>query len=152
MFFRPDATIFPKIEFDPDVIRQRLEVASYLQKGVRITFENEPAGEKVTYQHEEGLVEYLKTIVTERQAVPVHEAPFSLARENDESGIRLDLALQWTQSTDEHVRSLRQRDSDRVRRDPRERVPRGAGEGRPELHRDAQSVAQGRDAHGGGHP
>ena len=35
----------------------------------------------------------------------MHDAPFTLTRENDESGIRLDLALQWTQSTDEHVRS-----------------------------------------------
>jgi len=35
----------------------------------------------------------------------VHDASFTLAKESDESGIRLDLALQWTQSTDEHVRS-----------------------------------------------
>ena len=35
----------------------------------------------------------------------MHEAPFTLSREHDESGLRLDLALQWTQSTDEHVRS-----------------------------------------------
>ena len=35
----------------------------------------------------------------------MHEAPFTLTRENDESGIRLDMVLQWTQSTDEHVRS-----------------------------------------------
>jgi DNA gyrase subunit B len=105
VFFRPDATIFPKIEFDPDVIRQRLETSSYLHKGVRIAFDNEAAGDKVVYQHEEGLVDYLKKILAERQATAVHEAPFTLTRENDESGIRLDLALQWTQSTDEHVRS-----------------------------------------------
>ena len=105
VFFRPDATIFPKIEFDPDVIRQRLETSSYLHKGVRITFENEATGEKVVYQHDEGLVDYLRNILTERQAVAVHEAPFTLTRESDESGIRLDVALQWTQSTDEHVRS-----------------------------------------------
>jgi DNA gyrase subunit B/topoisomerase-4 subunit B len=105
VFFRPDATIFPKIEFDPDVIRQRLETSSYLHKGVRITFENEATGDKVVYQHEEGLVDYLKKILVERQAVAVHEAPFTLTRENDESGIRLDLALLWTQSTDEHLRS-----------------------------------------------
>jgi DNA gyrase subunit B/topoisomerase-4 subunit B len=105
VFFRPDATIFPKIEFDPDVIRQRLETSSYLHKGVRITFENEATGDKVVYQHEEGLVDYLKKILAERQAVAVHEAPFTLTRENDESGIRLDLALLWTQSTDEHLRS-----------------------------------------------
>jgi DNA gyrase subunit B/topoisomerase-4 subunit B len=105
VFFRPDTTIFPKIEFDPDVIRQRLETSSYLHKGVRITFENEVTGDKVVYQHEEGLVDYLKKILAERQATAVHEVPFTLTRENDESGIRLDLALQWTQSTDEHVRS-----------------------------------------------
>jgi DNA gyrase subunit B/topoisomerase-4 subunit B len=105
VFFRPDATIFPKVEFDPDVIKQRLEVASYLHKGVRIAFEDEGKGEKVVFQHSEGLVDYLKKIVTERSATPVHEAPFTLTRENDESGIRLDMVLQWTQSTDEHVRS-----------------------------------------------
>ena len=105
VYFHPDATIFPKIEFDADVIKQRLEVSSYLHKGVRITFEDEEKGEKAVYQHEEGIADYLKKIVGERSAVPVHDAPFTLTRENDESGIRLDVALQWTQSTDEHVRS-----------------------------------------------
>ena len=105
VFFRPDSTIFPKIEFDADVIKERLEISSYLHKGVRITFEDETKGEKVVFQHTEGLADYLKKIVGERSATPVHEAPFTLARENDDSGIRLDLVLQWTQSTDEHVRS-----------------------------------------------
>ncbi|MEO6238884.1 MAG: ATP-binding protein, partial [Vicinamibacterales bacterium] len=105
VFFRPDATIFPKVEFDPAVIRERLEVASYLHKGVRIAFEDEAHGDKVVYQHSEGIVDYLKKIVTERAATPVHDTPFTLTRENDESGIRLDMVLQWTQSTDEHVRS-----------------------------------------------
>lgn len=105
VFFRPDATIFPKVEFDAELIKQRLEISSYLHKGVRITFEDESTNGKVVFQHSEGLVDYLKKIVTERTATPVHDAPFTLTRENDESGIRLDLALQWTQSTDEHVRS-----------------------------------------------
>jgi DNA gyrase subunit B len=105
VFFRPDTTIFPKVEFDADLIRQRLEVSSYLHKGVRITFEDEASGDKTVYQHSEGLSDYLKKIIAERSATPVHEAPFTLTRENDESGIRLDMALQWTQSTDEHLRS-----------------------------------------------
>jgi DNA gyrase subunit B len=105
VFFHPDSTIFPKIEFDGEVIKQRIEVSSYLHKGVRITFDDEAKGEKTVFQHAEGLADYLKHIIVERGAAPVHEAPFTLTRENDESGIRLDLALQWTQSTDEHVRS-----------------------------------------------
>src|SRR5436190_3118970 len=75
VFFRPDATIFPKVEFDPEVVKQRLEVASYLHKGVKVSFENEETGEKVTYQHTEGLVDYLRKIVAERNATPVHEVP-----------------------------------------------------------------------------
>src|SRR5262245_35172077 len=104
VFFRPDSTIFPKLEFDAEVIKQRLEVSSYLHKGVKVTFEDEAKNEKVTFQHTEGLVDYLRKIVGERTATPVHEVPFTLARE-DEGGMRLDLVVQWTQSTDEHVRS-----------------------------------------------
>jgi DNA gyrase subunit B/topoisomerase-4 subunit B len=102
VYFHPDATIFPKIEFDPDVIRQRLEVVSYLHKGVKVLFENEPAGTREVFEHSEGLADYLKKILGERGAKPVHEAPFSLFKEN---GLRLDLALQWTEATDEHLRS-----------------------------------------------
>jgi DNA gyrase subunit B len=102
VYFHPDAAIFPKIEFDPDVIKQRLEVASYLHKGVKVVFTDEGAKEKVTYEHNEGLLDYLKKIVAERGAKPVHEAPFVI--EKDE-GLRLDLVMQWTEATDEHLRS-----------------------------------------------
>jgi DNA gyrase subunit B len=105
VFFRPDSTIFPKVEFDAETIRQRLEISSYLHKGVKIVFEDEARKEKHVYQHSEGLADYLKKILVERSAVPVHDTAFSVTRENDENGMRLDVALQWTQSTDEHVRS-----------------------------------------------
>ncbi len=102
VFFHPDPLIFPKIEFDPQTIRERLEVVSYLHKGVRVTFDNEVEGTKEAFHHEEGLQDYLRTIVAERGAKPAHEAPFVQSRE---SGPRLDVVLQWTESTDEHLRS-----------------------------------------------
>ena len=102
VFFRPDPVIFPKVEFDPQIIRERLEVASYLHRGVKVAFDDQTTGTKHTFQHEEGLVDYLKKILAERSSKPVHEAPFVLAKEN---GVRLEAVLQWTESTDEHVRS-----------------------------------------------
>jgi DNA gyrase subunit B/topoisomerase-4 subunit B len=109
VFFRPDSTIFPKIEFDPAIIRERLEVSSYLHKGVKITFENEAAQgdapKREVFEHAEGLAEYLKKILTDRAAKPVHDTPFTLTRVHDESGLRLDLAVQWTEATEEHLRS-----------------------------------------------
>src|SRR5438105_15500388 len=71
--FKPDSSIFPKIEFEPDIIRDRLEVASYLHKGVKVVFDDETSKQKVTYEHSEGIVDYLKKIVAERSAKPVHE-------------------------------------------------------------------------------
>ncbi|HKE83809.1 MAG TPA: DNA topoisomerase IV subunit B [Vicinamibacterales bacterium] len=102
IYFHPDTTIFPKVEFDAALIRERLEVISYIHKGVRVTFENEADGAKEVFQHQEGLSDFLKTIVAARGSKPVHEAPFILERE---SGPRLDLVLQWTEATDEHIRS-----------------------------------------------
>ena len=123
VYFHPDATIFPKIEFDPDVIKARLEVASYLHKGLKVTFEDEASKDKIVYEHAEGLVDYQKQIVAERGAKAVHDAPFTLSKaergdgvpaervrgtgapgvHND--GMRLDLVMQWTEATDEHLRS-----------------------------------------------
>jgi DNA gyrase subunit B len=102
VFFHPDPAIFPKIELDAPIIRERLEVASYIHKGLKITFEDEGEKTKDTFEHSEGLLAYLKKIVAERNAKPVHEAPFTLEKQN---GLRLDLALQWTESTEEHIRS-----------------------------------------------
>jgi DNA gyrase subunit B len=102
VYFHPDSTIFPKVEFDAAVIRERLEVISYIHKGVKVTFESEADGTKAVFHHEEGLGDYLKKIVAARSSKPVHEAAFLLEREG---GPRLDLVLQWTEATDEHIRS-----------------------------------------------
>ena len=102
VFFRPDPTIFPKVEFDAAVIRARLEVASYLHRGVRVAFEDEATDQKDVFQHEAGIVDYLKQIIAERNAASVHPAPFTIEKDN---GIKLELVLQWTESTDEHLRS-----------------------------------------------
>jgi len=102
VYFHPDSTIFPKIEFEATLIKERLEIVSYIHKGVRVTFENEAEGTKDVFQHQEGLSDFLKSIVAARSSKPVHDAPFLLERE---SGPRLDLVLQWTESTEEHVRS-----------------------------------------------
>jgi DNA gyrase subunit B/topoisomerase-4 subunit B len=102
VYFHPDAAIFPKIEFDAAVIRERLEVASYLHKGLKVVFEDEETKTQTIFEQREGLLDYLKVIVAARGAKPVHEAPFVLSKGD---GLRVDLVLQWTESTEEHIRS-----------------------------------------------
>ena len=69
---------------------------------MKVVFEDETSKQKHVFEHDEGLVDYLKKIVAERGAKAVHEAPFTL---NKDDGLRLDLVLQWTEATDEHMRS-----------------------------------------------
>jgi DNA gyrase subunit B/topoisomerase-4 subunit B len=102
VFFQPDPTIFPRTEFEPAVIRERLEISSYLHRGVKIRFIDEARGTDETFKHENGIFDYLKRIIGERGSKPIHDAPFTLVKEN---GVTVQCAFQWTESTDEHVRS-----------------------------------------------
>jgi DNA gyrase subunit B/topoisomerase-4 subunit B len=102
VFFRPDATIFPKVEFEAAIIRERLEVASYLHKGVKVVFDDDTSKSRDVFEHADGIEAYLKTIVATAGIRPVHESAFVLARDN---GLRIDLAMQWTEATDEQIRS-----------------------------------------------
>jgi len=100
--FTRDPTIFSKTEFDSKLIRARLETASCLHRGVKVIYNDEVNKSKETFFHEQGIVDYLVKVVKERNARPIHETPFTLRKEDD---FRLELTLQWTESTDEHVRS-----------------------------------------------
>jgi DNA gyrase subunit B len=102
VFFRPDAAIFPKVEFDPAVITERLEIASYLHEGLKIVFEDETAKTRTVFEHRDGLTDYLASIVKSRGAKPVHDTVFQLTKDD---GLRVMLVLQWTESTEEYIRS-----------------------------------------------
>ena len=105
VFFRPDPKVFPKTEFDGELIRERLEVASYLHKRVRVVLNDETQGSRQVFQHDEGIVNYLNHLVDSRGSTPVHDAVFALSRDHDDTGSKLELVLRWTESTDEHLRS-----------------------------------------------
>ncbi|MGO9831129.1 MAG: type IIA DNA topoisomerase subunit B [Myxococcaceae bacterium] len=106
--FTPDAEIFgEKLRFDPELIRERLETKSYLHRGMVVRFRDEtvsPPSES-TFLHEGGIAEYLPKLIAERgkASVPATGGQFYLSREN---GVRLELALCWTEATDEHVLSF----------------------------------------------
>ncbi|MCA9127870.1 MAG: type IIA DNA topoisomerase subunit B [Planctomycetales bacterium] len=100
--FTPDPTIFPKTEFNSETIRGRLEVTSFLHRGVKITYCDEANATKETFLHENGIVDYLENVIKQRNARSIHELPFTVRRESDE---RIEISLKWTESTDEHVRS-----------------------------------------------
>ena len=104
--FTPDPDIFGvKTAFDPKIIAERLEGKSYLHKGLEVVFRDETASPAAvhSYVHQGGIAEYLDRWITERgkPTVPADAKPFFLEREDP----RLEVALAWTESTDDPTRS-----------------------------------------------
>jgi len=102
IFFRPDPQIFGKLDFSAETIRFRLETKTFLHKGLKITFRDELAGTSEDLQHDGGIADFLNKIVTERGKAPTTPQAFYFQRED---GVRIEAALQWTESHEETLRS-----------------------------------------------
>ena len=149
IYFEPDPDIFKTTHFDPDAIKAHLEDMSYIHSGLKITFKNEVSGETFELTHPGGIPEFLQRLVTDHQKPAVTEQPFTLARDN---GDKMEVALQWTEATDEVDSLLRQWHPHQLRRHARKRLQEGDRQGDPQLHRDARDQDQGAGDHRRGHP
>ena len=106
IFFRPDPTIFETVVFDPEVIKEQLEVKTYLNRNLKIIFKNEGNGERQEYHHEGGIAEFLETLIKQDKSRSVQENVFVVAQDEIEDGVRVEIALQWTEAPREMVRSF----------------------------------------------
>ena len=86
----------------------------------RSSFDDETSGIKTPFQHDEGLVDYVKKIVGERGAKTGSRR--ALHRSQKENGLKAELVLQWTEVHRRAYAQLRQRHPDRIGRHARERV------------------------------
>ncbi len=100
--FTPDAEIFGKLSFDSATIRERLNSKAYLHRGLKLIFDDQAAGTHEEFVHEGGINEYLAHLIAERQKNPIHTGNLSIMREKDP---RVEISLQWTEATDEYIRS-----------------------------------------------
>jgi DNA gyrase/topoisomerase IV subunit B len=108
--FEPDAEIFGlKLKFDPALIRDRLEARSYLHRGMEVFFRDQTADppSEVVFKHDGGIAEYLGKTVSERAkpTVPPQNGAAPQFYRSSEGDVRMEVALVWTEATDEHVRS-----------------------------------------------
>jgi DNA gyrase/topoisomerase IV subunit B len=102
IYFEPDETIFKVTRFDPDVIKTRLEDMAFIHNGLHITYKNEISGETFEYADTGGLPAFLTKLVADGEKPAVTEAAFTAVRE---TGDKIELALQWTESTEETYRT-----------------------------------------------
>ncbi len=101
--FTPDPEIFGDQTFEADVIREHLEVSAYLNKGLRIVFQDDLGGERHEIQHDGGVVDFLNAQVKEAGGQNSTGQVFLLERE---ANPRLDVALCWTDAPRERIRTF----------------------------------------------
>ncbi|RSL29626.1 DNA topoisomerase (ATP-hydrolyzing) subunit B [Salibacterium salarium] len=92
--FKPDDLIFDDItEFDYDTLSTRLRELAFLNKGLRITFNDnrDEDIEPIDYFYEGGIASFVEYL--NRQKEPLHEPPIFIEGEKDE--IQVEIALQY---------------------------------------------------------
>ncbi len=101
--FHPDAQIFGKEQaFDLELVRERLEARSYLHAGLKIRLVDQASKQSFDFEHPNGIADFLPVLVAQRERSPVHKELFVMQRSGD---VRVEVALQWTDSLDSYVRS-----------------------------------------------
>ncbi len=102
IFFRPDPEIFKQTKFDANLIAEQLEIKTYLNASLKITFRNDVLGTKVEFLHDGGIEEYLNSILEKEKIRSLHD-PFVVRQAELSDGARLEVALVWTESPKERT-------------------------------------------------
>jgi DNA gyrase subunit B len=99
VYFKPDKKIFKKIEFNPKLILDQAESKAFLNKGLKITVQEN--NNKHTFEYPQGIKDYIQKIVGKLPTLM--EDPFYIEKEN--SNMKVETAFLWTSSTEANLLS-----------------------------------------------
>ncbi len=102
--FKPDIEIFKNINFDFELLSERLKELAYLVKGIKISIEDQRTGKYKEYQFEGGLKEFL-TELDEGQYV-LNEKPFYFHRRFENEKVEVEVALEYNKGYEEVIISF----------------------------------------------
>lgn len=100
--FMPDENIFETIEFEYEVLCHRLRELSFLNKGIKINIKDLRSGEENTYQHNGGIIDFVKYINKNKDVV--HDKPIYFENEKEDS--QVEIAIQYNDGYSENLFSF----------------------------------------------
>ncbi|WHE07209.1 DNA topoisomerase (ATP-hydrolyzing) subunit B [Thermoanaerobacterium thermosaccharolyticum] len=100
--FKPDDEIFETLEYDYDVLSQRLRELSFLNKGVRIRLMDERDGKEDVFHYEGGIVEFVKYLNRNKEVL--HPEPIYMESKSDT--YEVEVAMQYNDSYTENIFSF----------------------------------------------
>ena len=99
--FSPDDSIFNTIQFQWDILANRLRELAFLNKGVEIKLSQEYPARDETFLFKGGTVEFVEFLNQNKK--PLHQKVVSFLKEKDE--ICVEIALQYTEAYNETISS-----------------------------------------------
>ncbi|MDH4162788.1 MAG: DNA topoisomerase (ATP-hydrolyzing) subunit B [Nitrospirota bacterium] len=100
--FKPDFQIFEDREYSYDILSQRLRELAFLNRGLKITIQDERSGKKQTFFYEGGIVSFIEHL--NKNKTVLHPKPIELQRERE--GLYIEISLQYNDSYIEQVFSF----------------------------------------------
>ena len=98
--FRPDATMFPIIEWDASIVEQWLRETAYLNKGLFLSLHDERSGSELNYYFDGGIVSFVRHL--NRSHEVLHDKPVYVEKTHD-NGTVVEVALQYNDGFAEKV-------------------------------------------------
>ncbi len=109
--FVPDKSIFTVTEYNFDTLAQRLRELAFLNEGLIITLTDERATDSKTgenkrleFKYNGGIAEFVKHL--NRGKNVLYDKPIHMKKEADDSGVAIDLAVQYNDGYSENVFSF----------------------------------------------
>src|SRR6201993_758028 len=100
--FHADPSIFDAIVYSFDTLSQRLRELAFLNKGLKITLEDERNGKKAEFRFTGGIAEFVKHL--NRGKTTLHDSPIYM--EGKRGQVDIEIALQYNDSYAENVFSF----------------------------------------------
>jgi DNA gyrase subunit B len=100
--FKPDATIFETSEFDFDILSQRLRELAFLNRGVKITIEDERSQKKHELLYKGGISSFVEHL--NRAKSPIH--PHVIYLQGERENVDVEIAMQWNDGYAENTFSF----------------------------------------------
>jgi DNA gyrase subunit B len=101
--FMPDHEVFEEIDWQEQILIQRLRETAFLTKGLRIVFTDErAAGQTVEFHYENGIRDFVAHVNESKDAVHKHVVYF----EGESDDGQVEVAMQWNSSYVESVFSF----------------------------------------------
>lgn len=101
--FVPSEEIFETVVFDYETLRQRFQQMCFLNKGLKISLNDERDGQNDTYHYERGLSDYVEYLNSAKKVEVIHDEIISIETENEEKNMSVEIAMQWTSGYNEGV-------------------------------------------------